>query len=211
MDVHSAAIAARFLAIAAEEGGGITNLKLQKLVTLAQSLNLFRHGSRLFVEDVQAWKNGPAIKPLYGMYKRFKQSPISAIDDSWKSREDIDKSSVAVIDEVWRVAGDLSASELWKLTHESGPWKDRYLPDVSDIVIPIEDLSNAWPAYKHRAQTMSGKAPAAPSAVDFSTVEVSASDAALTPVVGYGQHGFKDFDEYKRARSLLLGHVSRES
>ena len=85
----AAAIAAKVLSRAHESGVPVSNMKLQKLVTLVQSLSVYATGHEAFREDVQAWKNGPAIKPLYGSYKRFGSDAISEVVPSRHSQDPV--------------------------------------------------------------------------------------------------------------------------
>lgn len=143
----AAAIAAQVLQRAHNSGTPVSNMKLQKLVTLVQSLSVYATGSEAFREDVQAWKNGPAIKPLYGSYKRFGSDAIDEIVPSRHSDDPVPPQVETMIDEVWDVAGQLTAAQLWTLSHSNGPWAKCYALNARDIVIPNQDLGNAWVEY----------------------------------------------------------------
>jgi uncharacterized phage-associated protein len=151
----AAAIAARVLQRAHESSTPVSNLKLQKLVTLVQSLSVYATGAEAFREDVQAWKNGPAIKPLYGAYKRFGSDAIAEIVPTRHSGDEVSAPVERMIEEVWDVAGQLTASQLWTLSHSRGPWSRCYALNARDIVIPNEQLGAAWVDYLACALDMS--------------------------------------------------------
>lgn len=171
----AAAIAAKFLERAHTTAIDVSNLKLQKLVTLTQSLSVYATGQGAFREDVQAWDNGPAVKPLYGAYKSFGRESITEIVHSRHSDDPVSDAIERVIDEVWDVAGQLTAAQLWTLSHERGPWRAYYAANARDVVIPNEKLGSAWVDYLACALTMSAQR----------------APAVYAPTVGRGQLGYE--------------------
>lgn len=169
----AAAIAAKVLERAQNSGVGVSNLKLQKLVTLVQSLSVYATGEPAFRESVQAWNHGPAVKPLYGMYKAFGSDPITIVQSSRRSDDELSAATLHVIDEVWDVAGRLSASQLRTLSHDVGPWESCYAANTRDIVIPNEQLGAAWVDYLAKALSMANPV------------------YDPTPVIGRGQLGYE--------------------
>lgn len=169
----AAAVAAKFLQRAQSTGTPVSNLKLQKLVTLVQSLSVYATGNEAFREDVQAWENGPAVKPLYGAYKCFGREPISEVMQSRHSDDAVSSDVELIIEEVWDVAGQLSPSQLWTLSHTRGPWEKYYSRNSRDVVIPNDQLGDAW--------------------VDYLTCALAmrAPRAAPMSVVGRGQLGYE--------------------
>ncbi|WP_082509251.1 Panacea domain-containing protein [Microbacterium sp. Leaf179] len=142
---HSSAakIAASFVDVALRQCRPISNLQLQKLVTLTQSLAVYSDHVPAFAEPVQAWKNGPVIKPLYGLYKGYGDTVIQRPSSPLETSEGVGQ----LIAEVWDVAGSLSAADLWKLTHTVGPWQRHFRSDTLNIAIPNQELGDAWTAY----------------------------------------------------------------
>lgn len=151
--VSAASVAALFVDLAERDGiRDLTNLKLQKLVVFVQSMSLSMIGEQAIVEPVQAWTNGPVVKPLYGLYKKYKQLPIQAVEHSSRSRfEVVSEATGIVAEEVWDLASSLTASDLWDITHTAGPWSRHFLPGVSDIILPNDELASAWDDYSRLA------------------------------------------------------------
>jgi len=105
----------------ANEGDGISNLKLQKLVYYAQGFYIAIHDKALFNDaHIEAWTHGPVSPPLYHQYKEFGSNPIPAplnFDESTLKEDELD-----IIKEVFEVFGQFSAWKLRNMTHEEAPW-----------------------------------------------------------------------------------------
>ena len=203
MTVHAAAVAARLIHRGIESDRLFSNLKLQKLVVLSQSFHLYRYGSPLIEEPVQAWKNGPVVKPLYGLYKENADGPISAIADTWKSNDVLPGASGDLVDSVWAEFSTMSAAQLWKLTHTYGPWEAVYQEGVADIQIPNDALAAAWKTYKNAAREMLGHHAVSRVAVDLN-VAVGDEESREQIVIGSGQAGFVSASEYEDALSKFV-------
>ncbi|TFD04824.1 DUF4065 domain-containing protein [Cryobacterium sandaracinum] len=206
--VPAATVAAKFLELSNEDGVPVSNLKLQKLVCLTQSLSLFRLGRPAFREDVQAWVNGPVVKPLYGLYKKYGDGPIIVADRGRFSHQPVSSHLLDSIDEVWRIAGPLSAASLWTVTHSVGPWEAFFKPRVSNIVIPTQDIAVAWPQYKRKAKQLRGLRERALSLEDAYEMIVSNgtdanTDPADAPVIGSGQLGYRTAADYEYAMTTF--------
>ncbi|WP_395640961.1 Panacea domain-containing protein [Pseudolysinimonas sp.] len=169
---RTAAIAARFLQRGAASGTDITNMKLQKLVALTESLTEHIWQRPALPESVRAWRHGPAVKELYIACKRFGETPITGLDapeeSSFPHQLDL------AVGEVWDIAGHIPAGGLWKLTHEIGPYQ-HYYEKGEGTEIPKADLGRAWPDYVTYAQQLTAY-----------------RSPVNTPVVGIGQAGFRD-------------------
>lgn len=151
--VSAASVAARFVHLSQSDNVcDLTNLKLQKLVVFVESMSLAILGDKAIVEPVQAWNNGPAIKPLYGLYKKYSDSPILSVEHSYKSqRETVSRVTSAIVDEVWDMSKGLTAADLWDITHTVGPWPNHFVPEVKDIILPTQELALAWEDYSRLA------------------------------------------------------------
>ena len=55
------------------EGDGVSNLKLQKLVYYAQGYYSAIFDNPLFSNEISAWTHGPVISDLYHEYKTIRQ------------------------------------------------------------------------------------------------------------------------------------------
>ncbi|WP_158253122.1 Panacea domain-containing protein [Cryobacterium sp. Y62] len=121
----------------------VTPLKLQKLMYLAQSNFLASTGQRLFDENVEAFENGPVVYKTWGKYPGRNiiavtpQNEFSSNDD-----EHVPADTAIFLDAVWEMYRDVSASQLWTLTHKQDPWKNHYVLNSYRKVIPDEDMQS---------------------------------------------------------------------
>ena len=101
---------------------GITNLKLQKIVFLAQAAYLAVKGKTLFDDEIQAWQYGPVIPSLYNSYKGCGRNPI----DSPAASKEVDNETASFLSDVWGIFGKYSAAQLVDYTHGHLPWRQAF-------------------------------------------------------------------------------------
>lgn len=99
------------------EREGITNLKLQKILYLAQGYFLAKKKRPLFNDDIEAWQYGPVVPSVYKVYKGSNESRILLESDV-----KIDHEDMVSIKEVWETFGKYSAGTLVDFTHKQSPW-----------------------------------------------------------------------------------------
>ena len=102
------------------EGDGISNLKLQKLVYYAQGFHLALFDKPLFDDQISAWTHGPVVESLYHQYKVHGSNSIPLPADF--DKEALSESEFGLIAEVFEVFGQFSAWKLRNMTHEESPW-----------------------------------------------------------------------------------------
>ncbi|MAC47020.1 MAG: hypothetical protein CMI12_09215 [Oceanospirillum sp.] len=107
---------------AMNEGDGLSNLKLQKLVYYAQGFHLAIFDQPLFEERIEAWTHGPVTPELYQQYKSFGKNPIPLAGDSGLKQCVFSDNQRELLDEVFEVFGQYSAWKLRDMTHEESPW-----------------------------------------------------------------------------------------
>ena len=61
----------------ANDGEGITNLKLQKLVYYVQGFFCALHDRPIFENNIEAWTHGPVVPDLYHHFKENGSAPIN--------------------------------------------------------------------------------------------------------------------------------------
>lgn len=125
----------------------LDNLKLQKLLYLAESRYRHLSGRRLIREQFEAWKHGPVVQTVYREYSPCGAAPIHeqlAEDGPW-TRLSFD--AQMVLDEIWDAFGVYSGWRLRDITHENGPWEDVFDPLIKHIVIPDDAIGAAWPEF----------------------------------------------------------------
>jgi uncharacterized phage-associated protein len=108
------AIANEFLGRAFEEGRGLTQMQLQKLVYLAHGWNLAVNGEQLVEDEFEAWSYGPVLRRLYDATRIYSNNKIPALlkwgqdtpfrsDDGGDALTNLDDKERSVIDEVWEL------------------------------------------------------------------------------------------------------------
>ena len=109
-----------------EYGDGITNLRVNKLLYLAQGHYFARSGQQLFEDDFEAWKYGPVIPSIYQRYRDYGRNPISEVDQDYNF-EAFTPAELEVLLDVIRVYGKYSTSALVDFTHcADSPWAQSY-------------------------------------------------------------------------------------
>jgi len=100
--------------------GGMTTMKLQKLIYYSQAWSLVWDGEPLFDETIEAWMNGPVVRDIYNAHAgQFRVSNWTQGDSSQLS--DAQKTT---IDSVLKFYGQKDAHWLSELTHQELPWKE---------------------------------------------------------------------------------------
>ncbi len=139
-------------------GEYMTNMKLQKLLYLAQCLSYAIDDKPLFKEKIQAWEHGPVVPNIYHKYKVLKADSIRDVNPV-----EIDEQTATLLEYVYRRYGIYSATELRNLTHSQRAYNKNYVENKKNIEIPLEDMKkeylsekkNIKKEYKENYQTLS--------------------------------------------------------
>jgi len=133
---NTSSVANGFINLSSETGSDLTNMKLVKLMYVAQGLSLSLLDRPLFNDDnIEAWKYGPVIPSIYHEFKHFKSNPITSNSvslegEGWDELLEpklIDEDDRKIVLLTWRLYKDISAKELVQLTHKEGtPWSLTY-------------------------------------------------------------------------------------
>jgi len=121
-------------------GWSLTNLKLQKLLYIAQMFYAgHNNGSALVDENFEAWDYGPVLPSVYHQVKMFGSDPIQ---DVFYSRVDINNTPEAdMLEQTWNTAGKKSARDLVAISHwKDGAWAKNYRQGARGREIPLSDL-----------------------------------------------------------------------
>jgi uncharacterized phage-associated protein len=102
-----------------ERRGALTTWKLQKLVYYCQAWSLVWDDKQLFLDDIQAWANGPVVRALYNAHAGEFQ--VSSITGGRPSR--LTATQKETIDAVMRTYGGKTGAFLRELTHTEPPWR----------------------------------------------------------------------------------------
>lgn len=103
--------------------GGMTTMKLQKLVYYSQAWSLAWDGKPLFDDDFEAWANGPVCPKLFHSH----QGEYTVSKTFYDRKGDVnalDEDSIETINAVIRDYGDKSPQWLSELTHKERPWRE---------------------------------------------------------------------------------------
>lgn len=123
----------------------VTQLKLQKLMYLAQANYLASTGLRLLDAKTKAFANGPVFDAVLRAFKRFGRQ-IIAVESDQTECPALPDDARCFLDEVWEKYQNWSASQLWKLSHEQAPWADHYREDELHVVIPDQAMAEYFRA-----------------------------------------------------------------
>ena len=141
------------------------NMKLQKLLVLADMAHLAQYGQPLFKDDVLAFENGLVVEKVRLRY-RNDYSGLKA--DSEKFDPDFSEEEYETLKAVIGVYGHLSAKELSDLNHRFRTWRDAYqngteengyhdkkksVVDFNAFPEDIEAVGKAVRAYKETMKT----------------------------------------------------------
>lgn len=98
--------------------GPMSAMKLQKLAYYAQAWSLVWDEQPLFEERIEAWRDGPVVRELWGAHRgRFVVDSIEVGD-----AEALSESQRATVDEVLASYGSLDGATLSRMTHDERPW-----------------------------------------------------------------------------------------
>ena len=117
-----------------EHFGGVSNLRLQKLLYFVQVEFIKTFNEAAFKEEIVAWSFGPVVPEIYRKYKVFGRENILINRDSdarlpfWVDTLDsqIGEDDAKVIDKVLNEASDISTAELVRISHVQDPWRNAY-------------------------------------------------------------------------------------
>ncbi|HEV2298771.1 MAG TPA: type II toxin-antitoxin system antitoxin SocA domain-containing protein [Candidatus Acidoferrales bacterium] len=131
-------IASCLINLSHEKQSAISNLKLQKLLYYAQAWYLAFYKQPLFEEEIEAWVHGPVVPAVFRRYREYKWTPLDKVEEP-----NINEFIRDYLQEVWRVYGEMSASDLERISHCEEPWikaRAGLPPDVSSH----EVISKEW-------------------------------------------------------------------
>ncbi len=119
-----------------EHFGGVSNLRLQKLLYFVQAQFIMDLDIAAFKEEMEAWSFGPVVPEIYRKYKIFGRDNIilNTNDDIKKYlfsfddaiNEEISNEDMHIIDKALKATADVSTAELVRVSHIQDPWKNAY-------------------------------------------------------------------------------------
>lgn len=119
--------------------GSMSAMKLQKLVYYSQAWSTVWDDACLFLEPIEAWKNGPVVRTLWETHqKQFRVEGIPGGDIGALVKAQRD-----TVEKVLAFYGDKDAQWLSDLTHMEDPWKDAWARGQNTEITP-EALSEYY-------------------------------------------------------------------
>ena len=119
-------LANRFLEKYGPEGG-ISHMKLQKLVYLAHAWWLTHNDESLLSHKPEVWRYGPVFSSIYNTFKVFGNKPITEpyVMAFQESADTVENETVdSLITWIWKRYGHHSGADLSDMTHKEGtPWQ----------------------------------------------------------------------------------------
>ncbi len=117
-------IANKFVDLSIKEKSYFTHMKLQKLIYIANGINLAINNQPLINEHFEAWPYGPVVSSVYHTYKFFGNSNITInAFGNYISEIDLDEKSNQSFNDAWKIAKTITAIKLSNWTHiEGSPW-----------------------------------------------------------------------------------------
>ena len=144
MNVLSAVdVANEVIRVAHETGKTISNMKLQKLLYLAQGIHLaLKNDTPLFVDPIEAWKYGPVVPSVYHKFKIYFSGDIPANHPFMGGSVAFDDEQKKLVRRVVELYGGLTAISLSNFTHlPESPWDSIYNADTFSAEIPVQSIS----------------------------------------------------------------------
>ncbi len=119
-------VANAFVELGASTNTEMTNMKIIKLVFLAQAWSLARYGQPIFEEDFQAWEHGPVVPTVYNAFKQYGKERITKTTEGYDETVFSPQEEEIILD-VFREYGSSTAFALRNMTHRVGtPWEEVY-------------------------------------------------------------------------------------
>lgn len=104
-----------------QNGGCISNLKLQKMLYFVQAQFLVFRGDCCFSDPITAWDCGPVVVPVYREYAIFGAAsiPYSYLEEKiWIAPDDAE-----LINSIIKASAEMSATYMTQVTLNQTPWK----------------------------------------------------------------------------------------
>lgn len=114
-------------------GTEIDEMKLHKMLYLAQRESLIRTGKPIFAEAIHAWKYGPVVVEVRTAYRRHAIPDCVACDRS---------DEADMLDYIFNTYADKNSWSLSRLTHAEYSWQHAIASDPSGVGNPVMTLED---------------------------------------------------------------------
>lgn len=126
-------------------GGRMDQMRLQKLVYMAQGWNLAINEQPLVDADFEAWDGGPVARRIWNHIRDFgfsRRNDLLERAPGEPYQADLLPAEREVIEQVWRKYRKFSGRQLSDMTHEPGtPWSNTYFGRGRNAPLPHTEIS----------------------------------------------------------------------
>ncbi|MBB6003994.1 Panacea domain-containing protein [Arcicella rosea] len=99
----------------------LTNMKLQKVLYIANGIHLAVKGEQLLKDVPEAWKYGPVFPSVYDRFKSWGNQPINRPQPSGNIV--LESGTQEILSIVWEITKELDGIKLANWTHKpESPW-----------------------------------------------------------------------------------------
>ena len=120
-------------------GWQLSNLKLQKILYMADMNFVGQKQVRLLNEDFEAWDYGPVLPSLYRKCKAFGSKPIPHV--FWGAQSIDGTAEAKMLALAWENLKSATPGQLVEATHSGkGAWVRLYVPGAKQIKIQTQDM-----------------------------------------------------------------------
>lgn len=148
-------VANEIIRVAHQSGKSISNMKLQKLLYLAQGIHLaLMNNEPLFEDAIEAWKYGPVVPSVYHKFKIYFAGEIPANHPFSIENGLLDTDQKKIVKRVVELYGGLSAISLSNFTHlPESPWSSVYNDTTnSSAEITTSSIANYFKSWIQKAK-----------------------------------------------------------
>lgn len=129
--------------LVAVSGNSISNLRMQKILYMADMNFVGKNKERLLLEDFKAWDYGPVLSTLYCKCKAFGSRPVQNI--FWGADDISGTPESEIIDLAWERLKGVTPGQLVGTTHSKlGAWAIKYVPGAKQIKISTQDMIDEY-------------------------------------------------------------------
>ena len=127
-----------------KQKGGMTTMKLHKLLYYCQAWSLVWDDAPLFNESIEAWANGPVVKDFFSFHRGSYTIDRVTIGNS----DNLSNKQKETIDSVLEFYGGKISQWLIELTHLEEPWKAARVglgpTDRGNRIISLESMAQYY-------------------------------------------------------------------
>lgn len=106
--------------------GGLSQLKLQKLLYYAQGMYMIMSlpQRQLFDDDIVAWEHGPVVPTVYYRYEQYGRNiPYNKTSKSMQPEEEYTEEDIRILNQVFEQFAQYSGWKLKNMSQNEQPWK----------------------------------------------------------------------------------------